>query len=218
MVTNPPVTEAKSPDSFPLPPENERILLYVLAAIQFTHILDFMIVMPLGPRLMAIFSISPSQFGLVVSTYTFSAGLMGVVAAWFLDRFDRKKALLCLYGGFAAGTLACALAPSFPFLVAARFLAGGFGGVATATILAIIGDAVPPARRGQAMGTLFSSFSLASIAGVPFGVFLSNHLGWHAPFFVLTGVSLCVHGDGLVRIAAHGRSPGQGQGQSLDRK
>lgn len=177
---------------FPLPPEKEKKLLYVLAAIQFTHILDFMIVMPLGPRLMEIFAITPSQFGLIVSTYTFSAGLMGLVAAWFLDRIDRKHALLWLYGGFALGTLACAVAPSFHFLVAARFVAGGFGGVASATILAIVGDAVPPGRRGQAMGTLFSSFSLASIAGVPFGVFLSNHLGWHAPFFMLTGASLGV--------------------------
>ncbi|MDB5050720.1 MAG: sugar transporter [Fibrobacteres bacterium] len=179
-------------NGFPLPVRQENVLLYVLAAIQFTHILDFMIVMPLGPRLMEIFRITPAQFGLIVSTYTFSAGLFGLIAAWFLDRFDRKRALLCLYGGFGLGTLACAFAPNYHFLVVARFLAGGFGGVAGATILAIIGDAIPPERRGAAMGTLFSSFSLASIAGVPAGLFLANHLGWHAPFFLLAGLSAAI--------------------------
>ncbi|MEO7777908.1 MAG: MFS transporter [Fibrobacteria bacterium] len=164
----------------------------MLSAIQFTHILDFMIVMPLGPRLMEVFKITPAQFGLIVSTYTFSAGLFGLVAAWFIDRFDRKTALLWLYSGFGLGTLACALAPNYAFLVAARFLAGGFGGVATATILAMIGDAIPPQRRGAAMGTLFSSFSLASIAGVPAGLFLANHLGWHAPFFLLAALSALI--------------------------
>lgn len=166
--------------------------MYVLAAIQFTHILDFMIVMPLGPRLMEIFRITPAQFGLIVSTYTFSAGLFGLVAAWFLDRFDRKRALLWLYIGFGIGTLACALAPNYHFLLAARFLAGGFGGVTSAVILAVIGDAIPPQRRGQAMGTLFSSFSLASIAGVPAGLFLANHLGWHAPFYLLAALSAAI--------------------------
>lgn len=179
-------------DRFPLPAKQERILLYVLAAIQFTHILDFMIVMPLGPRLMEIFRITPAQFGLIVSTYTFSAGLFGLVAAWFLDHFDRKRALLTLYFGFGIGTLACALAPDYHFLLAARFLAGGFGGVTSAVILAVIGDAIPPQRRGQAMGTLFSSFSLASIAGVPAGLFLANHLGWHSPFYLLAALSAAI--------------------------
>jgi predicted MFS family arabinose efflux permease len=192
MLIQPNKDPAPAASRFPLPPAKEKVLLYVLAAIQFTHILDFMIVMPLGPRLMEIFRITPAQFGLIVSTYTFSAGLFGLVAAWFLDRFDRKRALLCLYAGFGLGTLACALAPNFHFLVAARFLAGGFGGVATATILAMIGDAIPPNRRGQAMGTLFSSFSLASIAGVPAGLFLANHLGWHAPFYLLACLSVVI--------------------------
>jgi predicted MFS family arabinose efflux permease len=178
--------------AFPLPAKEERFLLYVLAAIQFTHILDFMIVMPLGPRLMEIFAITPAQFGFIVSTYTFSAGLFGLVAAWFIDRFDRKRALLWLYGGFGIGTLLCALAPNYYAMVAARFLAGGFGGLAGATILAVLGDAIPPNRRGAAMGTLFSAFSLASIAGVPAGLYLANHLGWHAPFFLLSILSAAV--------------------------
>lgn len=182
--------EGKAPGrAFPLPEKEEKFLLYVLAAIQFTHILDFMIVMPLGPRLMGIFAITPAQFGFIVSTYTFSAGLFGLIAAWFLDRFDRKRALLWLYGGFAVGTFLCAVAPDYHLLVAARFLAGGFGGISGATILAVVGDAIPPQRRGAAMGTLFSAFSLASIAGVPAGLFLANRLGWHAPFFLLAGLS-----------------------------
>ena len=175
-----------------MPAREEKFLLYVLAAIQFTHILDFMIVMPLGPRFIEIFAITPAQFGFLVSTYTFSAGLFGLVAAWFLDRFDRKPALLWLYGGFALGTLLCAVAPNYYALVAARFLAGGFGGITSATILAVVGDAIPPARRGAAMGTVFSAFSLASIAGVPAGLFLANHLGWHAPFFLLAGLSAAI--------------------------
>ncbi len=178
--------------AFPLPAREEQLLLYVLAAIQFTHILDFMIVMPLGPRLMGIFAITPAQFGFIVSTYTFSAALFGLIAAWFLDRFDRKRALLWLYGGFAIGTLLCALAPNYYAMVAARFLAGGFGGISGATILAVIGDAIPPNRRGAAMGTIFSAFSLASIGGVPLGLFLANRLGWHAPFFMLAGLSVAI--------------------------
>lgn len=189
-----------------MPAREEAFLLYVLAAIQFTHIMDFMVVMPLGPRLIEIFRITPAQFGFLVSTYTFSAGLFGLVAAWFLDRYDRKPALLWLYGGFALGTLLCALAPNYYALVGARFLAGGFGGITSATILAVVGDAIPPARRGAAMGTIFSAFSLASIAGVPAGLFLANRLGWHAPFFLLTALSVAIlilAGKALPRMGDH---------------
>lgn len=191
---------ALDPDS-PAALEQERFLLWTLAAIQFTHILDFMIVMPLGPRFMEIFAITPGQFGIMVSTYTYSAGFFSLAAAFFIDRFDRKKALLWLYAGFAVGTLACALAPSYPFLVAARFFAGGFGGVAGATLLAILADRVPMKRRGAAMGTLFTSFSVASVAGVPFGLLLADHLGWHAPFFLIAILAVPVW------IAAQRRLP-----------
>lgn len=167
-------------------------MLRVVSAMMFTHILDFMIVMPLGPRLMEIFAITPAQFGTIVSTYMFSAGGFGLVAAWFLDRFDRKTALLALYVGFALGTVACGLAPSYLFLTCARILTGGFGGVMSATVLAVIADVIPPQRRGAAMGTVFSSFSVASVAGVPAGLFLANHLGWHAPFFLLAGLSAVI--------------------------
>jgi predicted MFS family arabinose efflux permease len=181
-----PETAAAAPA---LSEKQEAFMLRLVSAMMFTHILDFMIVMPLGPRLMDIFKITPAQFGTIVSTYMFSAGLFGLVAAWFLDRFDRKTALLWLYVGFGFGTLACGLAPSYAFLMLARILTGGFGGVMAATVLAVIADLVPPARRGAAMGTVFSSFSVASVAGVPIGLFLANHAGWHAPFFLLAGLS-----------------------------
>lgn len=172
---------------------SERFILFVLTAIQFTNILDFVIMMPLGPQLMRIFSISPQQFGLVVSAYTFSAGASGFLAAFFLDRYDRKKALLTLYAGFTMGTFLCAFAPTYGFLLAARVIAGTFGGILGATILAIVSDLVPYERRGAAMGLVMTSFSLAQVIGVPTGLFLANRFGWHAPFLFLAGsAALCM--------------------------
>ena len=164
---------------------NERLLLLVLAAIQFTAIVDFLIILPLGPQYMRVFNINPGQFGVIVSAYAISAGISGVATGFVLDRFDRKRALLVLYLGFGLGTLFCALAPSYHLLVAARIVAGAFGGVAGALILAIIGDVVPEERRGAAMGLVMSSFSVASICGVPLGLLLATSLNWHLPFFVL---------------------------------
>src|SRR2546425_3813044 len=128
-------------------PINERLLLLVLAAIQFTTIVDFLIIMPLGPQYMRVFGVTPGQFGLIVSAYAISAGIAGIAAGFFLDRFDRKRALLALYAGFTGGTLFCALAPSYPLLVAARVVAGAFAGVAGGVVMAIIGDVVPGADR-----------------------------------------------------------------------
>ncbi|MGZ5242546.1 MAG: MFS transporter [Bacteroidia bacterium] len=170
----------------------ERILLFTLAAIQFTNIVDFMIVMPLGPHLKRIFDINPQQFGLIVSAYTFSAGISGFLGAFFIDKFDRKTALLSTYIGFTLGTLACALAPTYETLLLARVLTGLFGGILGALVLSVVGDAIPFERRGAAMGTVMASFSLASIFGVPFGLFLATKLGWHAPFLFLVGIALVV--------------------------
>ncbi len=152
---------------------NERRLLLLLAAVQFTIILDFLIIMPLGPQYMRVFHITPGQFGIIVSSYAISAGVSGLAAGLFLDRLDRKHGLLGIYLGFAVGTFLCALAPTYPLLVAARVVAGAFGGVAGGLILAIVGDVVPAERRGAAMGIVMSSFSAASVCGVPIGLIIA---------------------------------------------
>lgn len=168
----------------------ERLLLIVIAAVQFIHIMDFMIIMPLGPQLMNIFDINSQSFGLLVSSYTFSASIFGFLGAFFLDRFDRKKALFVLYLGFSLGTFACALAPSFYILLLARVLTGMFGGVLTALLLSMIGDAFPLERRGEAMGIFMTAFSVASVLGVPTGIYLAAKFNWHVPFYLMA--VLCI--------------------------
>jgi len=174
------------------PAFNERTLLLTLAAIQFTHIMDFMIMMPLGAGLMRVFDISPAQFSTLVASYGLSAAVFGFLGGFVLDRFERKNALLTLYTGFALATLACALAPSYGFLMAARIAAGAFGGVAGSVVTAMVGDAIPPERRGRAMGTVMTAFPLASVFGVPAGLTLATWFEWHAPFFLLAGMSLII--------------------------
>ena len=170
----------------------EWMLLAVLGSIQFTNLMDFVILMPLGPQLMRVFSISPQQFGLAVSAYTFSAGVVGIVGALFIDRFDRRSILLGLYAGFAFGNLFCAVAQSYEVLLVGRVVTGAFGGLMGATVFAVVADVVPEIRRGAAMGTVMTSFSLATVAGVPVGLFLANNFGWHIPFFMLAGTSSIV--------------------------
>ena len=172
--------------------KTERLLLYVLAAAMFTHIMDFMIIMPLGPQLMRLFDISAKDFSLLVASYTVTAGVSGFFAAFFIDRYDRKKSLLLMYTGFALGTLACAISPNFYFLLIARSLSGVFGGVLGALILSIVSDAIPLERRAQGIGVVMASFGVASVFGVPFGLFLASKFSWHAPFLFLGGLALVI--------------------------
>jgi predicted MFS family arabinose efflux permease len=179
---------------------DEWLLLVMLAAVQFTVAVDFVIMMPLGPQLMRLFAIDTPAFNLAVSAYAGAAGLSGLGAAFFLDRFDRKTALLTIYAGFAIGTLLCALAPTYGALVFARALAGCFGGVVGGISLAMVADLVPDTRRGSAVGTVMSAFSVAQVAGVPLGLYFADKLGWHVPFLLLAAVSGVVWIGALVRL------------------
>ncbi len=169
-------------------PARERWLLITLAGIQFTNILDFMIMMPLGPALTALFQISDAQFGMLVSAYTLAGGASGLLASTYIDRFDRKRLLLVLYGLFALSTFACGVAPTYETLLLARVSAGIFGGVLSALSQTIVGDVIPFERRGHAMGIVMTSFSVSTVAGVPLGLFLAAHFGWHIPFLLIAGV------------------------------
>ena len=171
-----------------LTPRRERWLLLTLAGVQFTHILDFMIMMPLGPQFTQIFGISNAQFGLLVSAYTLSAGVSGLLASMGVDRFGRKQLLLWLYGLFGLATLACGLASTYAGLMAARIAAGIFGGVLSALSQTVVADVVPFERRGVAMGVVMTSFSVSTVAGVPLGLFLAAHWSWHMPFFAIAGL------------------------------
>lgn len=168
----------------------ERLLILTLAGIQFCHIVDFMVMMPLGPQLMRLLHIGTTEFGLLVSAYTFSAGLSGFCSAFFMDRVDRRRMLLILFAGFTVATLACGFAVSYETLLAARILAGAFGGVLGATVLALLGDCIPEARRGTATGRVMAAFSLAAVAGVPLGLFLATHFTWRAPFIFIALVAV----------------------------
>lgn len=167
----------------------ERILLATLAGIQFTNILDFMILMPLAPQLMRLFGIDPRQFGLLVSAYTFAAAASGFVAAFRIDRYGRKRALLALYAGFVLATALCGLAPSYGWLLAGRVVAGVFGGVIGALVFTIVADVVPYARRARATSFLSAAFSMAAVLGVPAGLWFAAHYSWRAPFLALAGLA-----------------------------
>jgi predicted MFS family arabinose efflux permease len=167
-------------------------ILLLLAAIQFTNILDFVIIMPIAPWAQVRYGITPAQFGHVVSAYGFASFVGSILAAKFLDRFGRKSALLALYLGFSISTLLCGLAPTYETLVAARALTGLFGGVVGAALMAIIGDVFADYRRGTAMGVVMSSFAVASIIGLPIGLLLVEFFGTGAPFIALAIASSIV--------------------------
>ena len=189
-----------------LAPVRERWLLAALAGVQLSSVLDFMLPMPLGAQIMRLFDITPGKFGLLVSAYMITASAVGFSAALVVDRFDRRTTLLVCYAGFTGTTVLAATAQSYEWLLAARGAAGAFGGVLGATVLAIIGDAIPDRRRGRALGFVMSAFSLASIAGIPLAIYLSNHFSWRAPFLfntVLCAAILAVSVYAVPRVHAH---------------
>ncbi|WP_421826172.1 MFS transporter [Larkinella sp.] len=168
----------------------EKAIIAMLAFIQFTVILDFMVLSPLGAQLMMELNITTAQFGWVVSAYAFSAGIAGLLTAGFADRYDRKKLLLFFYTGFVLGTLLCGIAPDYHFLLMARIVTGIFGGVIGSIGFAIITDLFSFQMRGRVMGVVQSAFAASQVLGIPVGLYLANTLGWHSPFLLIVGVSV----------------------------
>lgn len=165
-------------------------IIAVLTLLQFTIVLDFIVISPLGAQLLKEMNLSTADFGLVVSVYAFSAGLSGVLAAGFADRFDRKKLLVFFYSGFIIGTLLCGIADSYRFLLVARIVTGLFGGVIGSVSFAIITDLFRMELRGRVMGFVQMAFSTSQVLGIPVGLYLANHFGWHSPFMMIFGASI----------------------------
>jgi predicted MFS family arabinose efflux permease len=171
----------------------EIFIISILSILQFTIILDFMVLNPLGAQLLTELNIKPVQFGLVVSAYAFSAGASGLLAAGFADKFDRKKLLLFFYAGFILGTAFCAMATSYEYLLFARIFTGIFGGVIGSVVFAIVTDLFKMEVRGRVMGFVQTAFAASQVLGIPIGLVLANKYGWHAPFWMIVGFSLFVY-------------------------
>ena len=167
-------------------------MIAVLAFLQFTIVLDFMIISPLGDILMKQLSLNPKQFGSVVSAYAISAGVSGLLTAGFADKFDRKKLLIFFYSGFVLGTVFCGIAWSYPTLFLARLVTGVFGGVVGSISMAIITDIFTLQQRGRVMGFVQMSFAGSQILGVPIGILLANAWGWHSTFYMVAGLAFIV--------------------------
>lgn len=170
----------------------QKFVVFILATTQFTVILDFMVMSPLGDMLMKSLSLSPSRFGLAVSAYAFSAGISGLLTAGFADKFDRKKLLLFFYSGFIAGTIFCGLATSYAALIAARIITGLFGGVIGSISMAIITDLFTLEQRGRVMGFVQMGFGASQVLGVPIGLVLANNWGWEATFLMVAGLAIII--------------------------
>jgi predicted MFS family arabinose efflux permease len=168
----------------------QSLIVALLALVQFTIIIDFMIMSPLGAIIMPALDISAAQFGVAVSAYAFSAATSGILAAGFADRFDRKRLLLFFYVGFTLGTALCAVAPNFHVLLLGRIVSGLFGGVMGSVVLAIITDLFALHLRGRVMGFVQTAFAASQVLGIPVGLFLSNHWNWHICFAALVGLSI----------------------------
>jgi predicted MFS family arabinose efflux permease len=185
-----------SPPSIP----SERTIVFLVGAIQFVNILDFIMVMPLGPDFAIGLGIPAAHLGYIGGSYTAAAAASGLAGSLFLDRFDRRSALAVAMLGLVIGTLAGGFATSLGTLIAARVVAGLFGGPATSISLSIIADVIPQERRGRALGAVMGAFSVASVLGVPAGLELARHGGWRLPFFAVAGVGLVVTAAAIVSL------------------
>ncbi len=170
----------------------QKFVVFILAITQFTVVLDFMVMSPLGDFLMKSLKISPKQFGIAVSAYALSAGTSGLLTAGFADKFDRKKLLLFFYSGFIIGTFLCGIAPSFSLLVLARIVTGLFGGVMSAIAMAIVADLFSLQQRGRVMGFVQMGFGASQVLGIPIGLYLANAWGWQIPFFWIAAMATIV--------------------------
>lgn len=171
---------------------SERATVFLVGAVQFVNILDFMMVMPLGPDFSKALDIPVSHLGYISGSYTAAAAIAGIIGSFFLDRFDRRNALAVALLGLVIGTAMGGFATGLTTLMAARIIAGAFGGPATSIALSIIADVIPPERRGKALGAVMGSFSLASVLGVPAGLELARQGGWKMPFFAVAGLGLLI--------------------------
>lgn len=175
----------------------QKLVIALLALLQFTIVLDFMILAPLGDFLMKSLTITPKGFGIVVSSYAFSAGASGILAAGLADKFDRKKLLLFFYSGFILGTLCCALSTTYEMLLGARIVTGLFGGVIGAISMTIITDLFAVHQRGRVMGYVQMTMAASQILGIPIGLYLANIWGWHSTFLMIVGMATLI---GLVIV------------------
>lgn len=164
-------------------------LIVMLALTQFSVVLDFMVMSPMGDMLMKAMTLSTKQFGLAVSSYAFSAGLSGLLTAGFADRFDRKKLLLFFYVGFIVGTLCCGLTTTYPMLILSRIITGLFGGVIGSISMAIVADIFPIEKRGRVMGFMQMGFGASQVLGIPISLYLANSWGWQSPFLLIVGLA-----------------------------
>lgn len=170
----------------------QKVVIAVLAITQFTVLLGFMIMAPMGDMLMKSIHLTPGQFGTVVSAYAFSAGAAGLLTAGFADRFDRKKLLLFFYIGFIAGTFICSLSNSYLTLILARVITGLFGGVIGSISLAIVTDLFNLQQRGRVMGLIQMGIGASQVLGIPVGLYLGNHLGWQSAFVAIGIIAICI--------------------------
>lgn len=168
------------------------LVLALLALTQFTVVLDFMVMSPLGDMLVKSMDITQDQFGIVVASYAISAGVSGLLTAGFADRFDRKKLLLFFYVGFIVGTLFCGLATSLETLIAARIITGIFGGVIGSISMAIVVDKFDISQRGRVMAFMMMGFGASQVLGIPISLFIANQWGWQSPFFMIVGLSIII--------------------------